>query len=691
MREAFDRLAPFLREFLWNAGWESLRSMQIAAIEAIFDSEDDLLVSAATAGGKTEAAFLPILSKIFEKPEPSVQAIYVGPLKALINNQFERLEDLCRKAEIPVTRWHGDVGDSQKSRVVENPRGVLQITPESIESLFLNRSRFLGEMFAGLEFVVIDEVHTFLGSDRGVQLRSQLERLRRYARRRPRRVGLSATLGDPAQARRWLNSDPAKVRLVTAPPGTQSVRASIEHFSDRSGIARDLFELTRNLKTLIFCNARAEVEELTHALNEHCRGEGMEERYLPHHGSVSRAVREDAEARMKEADRPSSVVCTSTLELGIDVGRIDLVAQVDATHTVASMVQRLGRSGRRAGQSQAIQVYTTEREAWEGIPFSLLQATAVMELWREKWCEPVRERKKPYNVLYQQVLSTLAERNGLPPAELVGTMQAIFPGVDADDFERLLRHLAKLEHLQQMEDGVLIPGLAGEKIVRKHDFYAVFASPSDVDVRCGERLIGRVASRLQPGACFFLAGQVWRVEQTFPDELRVAPASGGERPRFGGVGGPQVHREVARRAREVLCGSAPTPCLSQGAAARLETARSKARELDVARRLLFEGGILVPWIGSEGIETLGELFAWAGLEVESSRPPWVLDLKGDVPGAARRILARPPSAVELAARRDRESLETRKFDEHLPDELLRRRHAADETALEEAFECLRLL
>lgn len=665
--------------------------MQAAAIEAIFDSEDDLLVSAATAGGKTEAAFLPILSKIFEKPEPSIQAVYVGPLKALINNQFERLEDLCRKAEIPVTRWHGDVGDSQKSRVVDTPRGVLQITPESIESLFLNRSRFLGEMFAGLEFVVVDEVHTFLGSDRGIQLRSQLERLRRYTRQRPRRIGLSATLGDPAQAQRWLNRDPAKVRLVVAPPGAQPVRAAIEHFAERTGMVRDLFALTRNLKTLVFCNARAEVEELTHALNERCRTEGTEERYLPHHGSVSRAVREDAEARMKEADRPSSVVCTSTLELGIDVGRIDLVAQVDATHTVASMVQRLGRSGRRAGQAQTIQVYTTEREAWEGIPFSLLQATAVLELWREKWCEPVRERMKPYNILYQQILSLLTERNGLRASELVGVLGPNFPGIDADDFEKLLRHMAKMDHLQQMDDGILIPGLAGEKIVRKHDFYAVFASPPDVGVRCGDRLIGRVGMRLEPGACFFLAGQVWRVEQAFPDELRVAPAGGGERPRFGGVGGPGVHREVARRARELLCGTVPTPNLSAGAATRLEAARAKARELGVEKRILFEGGILVPWIGSEGIGTLGELFAGAGLEVESSRPPWVLDLKGDVAEAARRILARPPSADELAARRERASLETRKFDEFLPDELLRRRHAVDETALEEALESLRLL
>ncbi|MBI2898759.1 MAG: hypothetical protein HYY17_01100, partial [Planctomycetes bacterium] len=277
-----------------------------------------------------------------------------------------------------------------------------------------------------------------------------------------RRRAPAATLGDPEQAKRWLNADPARVRLVAAPPGTQEVKFAIEHFADRAALARDLFELTRNRKSLVFCNARAEVEELTVALNRLCRESGLDERYLPHHGSVARPVREDAEARMKEADRPSSVVCTSTLELGIDVGRIDLVAQIDATSSVASMVQRLGRSGRRAGQTQAMKVYATERETWEDLPFSLLQAVAVAELWREKWCEPVRERAKPYNVLYQQILSVVTECNGLRPADLVRRLMEgrVFAGMDADDYERLLRHMAKEDHLQQMSDGVLLPGLA---------------------------------------------------------------------------------------------------------------------------------------------------------------------------------------------------------------------------------------
>jgi len=693
MVEPFERLAPFLREFAWTSGWTALRPMQAAAIEAVLDSEDDVLITAATAGGKTEAAFLPILSIVHERPASSVQALYVGPLKALINNQFERLEDLCRKAEIPVTKWHGDAADGAKDRLVEDPRGVLQITPESIESLLVNRTRYLESLFSGLEFVVLDELHTFLGSDRGGQLRCQLERLRKYTQRRPRRLGLSATLGDPEQAKRWMNRDPARVRHVGAPPGVQEVRFDLDHFEDRDAMARDLFALTRNRKSLIFCNSRGEVEELTVKLNGLGRAEGIEDRYLPHHGSVSRAVREDAEARMKDRERPSSVVCTSTLELGIDVGRIDLVGQIDATHTVAAMVQRLGRSGRRAGRAQTMKVYATERESWQSIPFSLLQAVAVAELWREKWCEPVREPRKAYHVLFQQLVSLATERNGLPPAELVGHFfrSGDWQGIEAEDYELLLRHLVKEDLLQQMSDGTLLPGLAGERVVRAYDFYAMFQTPPELEVRAGDRTIGRLAASLKPGACFMLAGGVWRVESMTRDELRVVPASEGERPAFRGVGGPSVHPRVAARAREILCGTSEVPYLSAGAQRRLTAARATGRELGMDRRVLFEGGILVPWLGSDAMETLAELFAWAGLGADSSRPPWILDLRGDVAEAARRIVRAPPAASELAERRERETLTSKKFDEYLPTELLRKRHAEDELDLAPALEFLRLL
>src|SRR5271157_507884 len=213
---AFQRLAPFVQEFVYKQSWKELHPLQVQAIEAIFDSEDDILITTGTASGKTEAAFLPILSSIANEATGSVRALYIGPLKALINDQFRRLELLCQDGDIPIHRWHGDVGSSQKSDLIEHPGGVLQITPESIESLFINKTNHLRGLFGGLRYIVVDEVHSFLESDRGVQLRSQLQRIEEYAQTsRPRRVGLSATVGDPEVAKRWLNPrNPGKVRII---------------------------------------------------------------------------------------------------------------------------------------------------------------------------------------------------------------------------------------------------------------------------------------------------------------------------------------------------------------------------------------------------------------------------------------------------------------------------------------------
>jgi len=261
--DAFQRLAPFVQEFVYRQSWKELRSLQVQAIEAIFDSDDDILITTGTASGKTEAAFLPILSLISVEPVGSVRAIYVGPLKALINDQFRRLELLCNDGGIPIHRWHGDVGSSQKSELVDNPGGVLQITPESIESLFINKTNYLHRLFGGLRYIVVDEVHSFLESDRGVQLRSQLYRLEQYATTtRPRRIGLSATVGNPEVAKQWLNPrNPNKVRIIDPVIDDIPVRLSHLHFTLTkedlpTELLDDLYTLTKQKRSLIFCNSR---------------------------------------------------------------------------------------------------------------------------------------------------------------------------------------------------------------------------------------------------------------------------------------------------------------------------------------------------------------------------------------------------------------------------------------------------
>ena len=365
-QNAFERLAPFVQEFVYRQGWKELRSLQAEAIDAIFDTDNDVLITTGTASGKTEAAFLPILSLIATEPIGSIKALYIGPLKALINDQFRRLELLCEAGDIPIHRWHGDVGSSQKSDLIEHPGGVLQITPESIESLFINKTNHLHRLFGGLQFIVVDEVHSFMESDRGVQLRSQLQRIDKYSKSsRPRRIGLSATVGDQEAARQWLNpQSPSKVQIINPEVTIPPTRLSHLHFSLTkeevpSELVDDLYALTKDKRALVFCNSRKNVEVLTAQLNRRSSRERIPEHYLPHHGSISKEIREDAEVRMRGDDYPTSVICTNTLELGIDIGQLDMAVQVDSTHTVMSFVQRLGRTGRRQDSSRIMQIYTS--------------------------------------------------------------------------------------------------------------------------------------------------------------------------------------------------------------------------------------------------------------------------------------------------------------------------------------------
>ncbi len=704
MDSPFARLAPFLREFIYAEAWDDLRPIQVEAIEAIFNSDDDLLIAAGTASGKTEAAFLPILSLLHAEPFGSVRALYVGPLKALINDQFERLELLCDAPAggIPVHRWHGDVAASRKSNLIEAPGGVLQITPESIESLFVNKSGKLAALFGGLRFIVVDEVHSFLESDRGAQLRCQLERLSEYANSRPRRVGLSATVGDFEMAKRWLNpTQPDRVRLINPAGVAVSTRFSHLHLSAAADepppeLLDDLYILTRDRKTLIFCNSRADVEMITAELNALCRRDKREERYLPHHGSISKEVREEAEARMQDKHRLASVVCTSTLELGIDIGRLDLVAQMDSAHSVMSFVQRLGRSGRRPGAPRVMQVYTVEPQVesrapfYERIPFNLLKALAVSELFAEGWIEPPAERARPYNVLYQQLLSRLVERHGSSPHGLVGffVKSGVFPGVSTDDYATLLKHLAKIDHIQQLPDGSLILGLVGEKVVRSRDFYAVFESAEELEARHGERVLGRISASpgLEPGMCLRLAGEMWEIKEIVlaRKEVLVVPAKEARQVLFEGSGAPELHPRVAQKVREILLGDSLPPYLSPQGQAALAEARRLHKQLPEGLEPSGSSRVILPWTGTRAARTLKALLERAGCEVEFPLFPWVMQVKGGLRSALRQLAANPPTATDLAASLPLAEIRTHKFDEFLPESLLRARAAGEWIDLAEA-------
>ena len=522
--DIYDRYAPFIQEYIYRSDWQSLRAVQVAAGEAVFETEENVLLCASTASGKTEAAFFPILTLLSEDPPASVGALYIAPLKALINDQFSRLGELCEEEGIPVFHWHGDVSQSHKNKLVKQPRGILQITPESLEAMLLHRHMDISRLFGDLRFVVIDEVHSLMRGDRGLQTLCLIERLSRMAGVQPRRIGLSATIGDPEAAGRFLASGSGRgvvIPQLNAPGRTW--RLSMEHFYTEGSSAEDpdgtaasrdtdsgsggeesadgsaagnsaagyarsanvsasvagiadtgtagadrglagdpeeadgtvlpslplpadgrptdtaprgadpgigyIFEHTRGRKCLVFCNSREEAESVTTTLRQYCEARGEHDRFLIHHGNLSTSYRQTAEEFMKDDDMYLTTVTTATLELGIDIGRLERAFQIDAPFTVSSFLQRMGRTGRR-GLPQEMWFVMREDPPLpramlpECIPWKLVQGIALVQLYTEEhWVEPPREGRLPYSLLYPQTMCTLAAGGEMTPAEASGSAQ----------------------------------------------------------------------------------------------------------------------------------------------------------------------------------------------------------------------------------------------------------------------------
>ena len=457
----FERYAPFVQDFIYRSGWEALRAIQVAAGDAIFNTDENVLLSASTASGKTEAAFFPILTLFSEDPPSSVGAIYIGPLKALINDQFARLNDLCAEADIPVWHWHGDVAQSHKAKLLKNPSGILQITPESLEALLLHKHMDLVRLFGDLRFIVIDEVHALMRGDRGGQTLCLIERLSKLAGVNPRRIGLSATIGDPEGTGRFLAAGTGRGTVI---PKLESKgarwRLSMEHFyitgpqagGDGEAAAGALpvpeaptdvmpeqadpgmgyiFEHTRGKKCLIFVNSREECEAVTTTLRQYCEYRNEPDRFLIHHGNLSAAYRETAEAVMKDEEQYQTTVTTATLELGIDIGRLERVLQSQAPNSVTSFLQRLGRSGRRGATPEMMMVFREEdplpnTPLPQLIPWELLRGIAIIQLYiEERFIEPPARRIMPMSLLFHQTLSMLAASGELTPRRLAERVPAV--------------------------------------------------------------------------------------------------------------------------------------------------------------------------------------------------------------------------------------------------------------------------
>lgn len=636
----FDRYAPFVQDFIYRNNWENLRAIQVAAGDAIFNTEENVLLSASTASGKTEAAFFPILTLFSEDMPSSVGAIYIGPLKALINDQFLRLGDLCQEANIPVWHWHGDVSQSHKNRLLKKPSGILQITPESLEALLLHKHADIGRLFHDLRFIVIDEVHSLMRGDRGGQTLCLIERLSRLSGSSPRRIGLSATIGDLEGTGEFLASGTGRGTVI---PKIEAKgvkwRLSMEHFyvqgpqsaqkaepgqalpvlEEATDIAPQnadpgmgyIFEHTRGKKCLVFVNSREECEAVTTTLRQYCEARHEPDRFLIHHGNLSASYRETAEAVMKDEDQYQTTVTTATLELGIDIGRLERAFQIGAPFMVSSFLQRMGRTGRR---NQPPEMWFVMREEQpearamlpETIPWELIQGISLVQLYlEERWVEPPKLDRLPFSLLYHQTMCTLASSGELTPAALASRVLSLsyFYRITQEDFRAMLRHLLEIDHLQRTEEGGLIIGLAGERQVNSFKFYAVFQENEEYTVRWGSQELGSIVKPPPVGEKIALAGHVWIVEEVdHKRHLVYCEQVRGKVPAYFGQCPGDINTRVLERMREVLREEKGYFYLMKNAAGRLGEARHTAVNSGLTEEpLICLGGdmwCLFPWLGS---------------------------------------------------------------------------------------------
>ncbi len=692
----FNRYAPFIQDFIYEHEWENLRAIQVAAGDAIFNTDDNVLLSASTASGKTEAAFFPILTLFSEEPPSSIGAIYIGPLKALINDQFGRLLELCEEAEIPVWHWHGDVSQSHKSKMLKNPSGILQITPESLEALMLHKHAIIPKLFGDLRFIVIDEVHSLMRGDRGGQTICLIERLARMAGVNPRRIGLSATIGDPEMTGKFLASGTGRGTVipvieskgqtwrismehfyVSGPQATDPVRKNttfndeniidvdvinhvspesdnvniplpvLEQASDSAPLAADpgigyIFEHTRGKKCLVFCNSREDAEAVTTTLRQYCEAKHEPDRFLIHHGNLSASYRQSAEELMKDEDTYLTTVTTSTLELGIDIGRLERAFQIDAPFTVSSFLQRMGRTGRRDLPPEmwfVMREDPPEPRAMlpECIPWKLLQGIALIQVYlEEKWVEPPRLDRLPYSLLYHQTMSTLASGGEMTPVELASRVLSlsVFYRVSQDDFRVLLRHLLETDHIQWTERQGLIVGLTGERITNNFKFYAVFQENEEYKVRCESQELGTIVMPPPAGEKIAIAGHVWVVTEVDHKRHEVyCELIKGNVPAYFGECPGDINTHILERMKAVLSEDRFYPYLMQNATARLSSARNAVRASGILQNPLISLGgnmwALFPWLGTYAFLALerflrlrcGQLLAMKGFD--ASRPYFI--------------------------------------------------------------------
>ena len=503
----FDTLhAALQHHIINNLGWRELRPFQEAVIPAILAGQH-LIILAPTAGGKTEACFFPVLSRMLSAGWTDLSVLYICPIKALLNNLDTRLQRYCALLGRRAALWHGDVKTHSRKQILRDPPDCLLTTPESLEVMLVSPHVDPRSFFKNLQVVIIDEIHAFAGDDRGWHLLAVLERLTRLAGREVQRLGLSATVGNPETLLDWLAGSCTRERQVCLPlENHSSAEVKLDYVGSLQNAAVVISRLHRGEKRLVFVDSRARAEQLAQALRQ------LEVTTFVTHSSLSRAQRHMAEEAFVSRD-DCVIVATSVLELGIDIGNLDRVIQIDSPPTVSSFLQRMGRAGRRAGTTRHCLVLATKDD-------TLVQAAALLDLWAVGYIEPIIPPLEPWHILAQQLMALALQEHGIGRQDWLGWISKV------PAFARMPR--AQIDHvvqwmLQQQilwdEQGILGVGRRGEETYGRRNFlalFSVFTAPPLFTVLYGRQELGFVDETTFLGTqdgprVLLLGGMAWLV------------------------------------------------------------------------------------------------------------------------------------------------------------------------------------
>lgn len=648
-----DLLDPRLLKWIRQRGWQDLHPVQKNAIVPILKSSDDIIISASTASGKTEAAFLPALTYIAKENKPGIRILCISPLKALINDQTRRLKDLTENLKIAVTPWHGDSAANNKKKLFDNPQGILLITPESLESLLMNHNAFIKEAFKNTDFVIIDEFHAFMGTQRGYQLQSQLHRIENSVARVIRRIAISATFSNLNSVTEYLrpnnrtikcdlikDDSSGKSRLAVQVRGyiidnddvekgineakrlkkdEEAIKASDTRYRE---IAGDIFRLLRGTTNLVFTNSRAATEVIASDLHELCSKNHVPQEFFPHHGSLSKDMRESLEARLQEGRLPTTAICTATLELGIDISNVASIGQISPPLSVASLRQRLGRSGRRDGLAVLRlfipEYYSSKHYLTEQLSEDTVLSAAMIKLLLNRWYEPPLEKEYSFSTLVQQTLSVIAANGSVSAKNLWELLCKTGPFnlCTSPLYANFLRSLAEHDLIVQLRDGTLTLGLEGERLCSQWKFYASFETLPDYVIEYNGKHIGTIPL-CQPIAVqdtFLFAGNGWivsdvntqkRIISVKPYKFHASPLSVSGNTGF-------IHDEVRMTMFDIYMKGNYPPCLNSQAKENLSAGRDTFFNLGLDKNCMISGpqGLaLFPWKGDRIMRTVSLMLA----------------------------------------------------------------------------------